>query len=200
MDAFDKLLSIANQLLGIQGCPWDKEQTLATLQPYLLEETHELLEAMDLKDSKKIEEELGDLFYTLVFIAKVGEKETLFTLDQALHSIAEKLIRRHPHIFDNVKIESSEDVIKNWEAIKKKEGRKNPVIGIPPSLPALARAQKVLDKLDRANKLQPKEISINSEEELGQALWDLVRDAHKLGLDAESALRRVSIAHENSWE
>lgn len=200
MNPFDHLLEIADKLLGPNGCPWDREQTFATLQPYLLEETHELLEALDLKDSLKIKEELGDLLYTLIFLAKVGEKEGVFTLASSIHSIAEKLIRRHPHIFDKLKIESADEVMHNWEEIKKKEGRKNPIAGIPPTLPALARAQKIIDKMKRAKKIEAKKTCLASEEELGQALWELVREANDLGLDAEGALRRVCKNYESGWQ
>jgi MazG family protein len=199
MDAFDDLLKIADRLLGPGGCPWDREQTLSTLQPYLLEETHELIEAMDLKSPKKIQEELGDLLYTLIFLSKLGEKEGMFTLASSIRSIGDKLIRRHPHIFGELKVQSADEVMQNWEEIKKQEGHKNPISGIPPSLPALARAQKVIQKMDRAKKLEKKETCIASEEELGQALWELVREGHQLGFDAERALRCASIAHEKRW-
>ena len=200
MNAFEKLLEIADKLLGPNGCPWYKDQNFSTLQPYLLEETHELLEAMDLQDGEKIKEELGDLLYTLIFIAKIGEKEGGFNLDASMEAVAEKVIRRHPHIFSELKVTSAEEVMQNWEEIKRQEGRKNPISGIPPSLPALARAQKIIEKMHRAKKLMTQESSINSEEELGQALWQLVREAQKLGLDAESALRRVCQFQENSWQ
>ena len=199
MDRFDQLLKIADQLLGPNGCPWDKRQTFSSLQPYLLEEAHELIEAIDLNISEKIKEEFGDLLYTLVFLAKVGEKEGIFTLSESIRSIGEKLIRRHPHIFGEVKVESADEVVKNWEEIKKSEGKKSPVDQIPPTLPALARAQKVVQKMTRAKKLENKETLIHSEEELGRSLWDLVRQAEQLGFDAERALRKVSMEHERSW-
>jgi len=199
MDAFDELLRIADRLLGPNGCPWDKEQTFATLQPYLLEETHELLEALDLQESGKIQEELGDCFYALVFIAKLAEQNKLFTLSDAMRTVAGKLIRRHPHIFNELKINSTEDVVRNWEAIKKKEGKKNPIEGIPPSLPSLARAQKVILKIRRFEKTPPPPTDLSSEEDLGRRLWELVREAEGAGFDAESALRRFSIAYEKNW-
>ena len=200
MDIFDELLQIANKLLGPNGCPWDRKQTLATLQPYLLEETYELLEAIDLKDAEKMKEELGDVLYTLIFIAKLGEKGGMFDLASSIRSIEEKLIRRHPHIFGELKVASSEEVMKNWEEIKRQEGRKNPVIGIPPSLPALARAQKVIQKMHLAKKLDARETSIDSEKELGLALWELVRQGEQLGFDAETALRGVSMSYETAWK
>jgi len=113
MDDFKKLLEVADQLLGPNGCPWDLEQTYFTLQPYLLEEAHELIEAIDLQDPKKISEELGDVLYTLIFIAKIGEKKKDFSLMESAREVSEKLIRRHPHIFGDKKISTTEDVLKN---------------------------------------------------------------------------------------
>ena len=196
MDEFKKLLEIAETLLGPNGCPWDKEQTFFTLQPYLLEETHELIEAIDAEDPGKIKEELGDVLYALIFIAMLGERENRFTLPDAIASVAEKLIRRHPHVFGEKKTASSEEVVRNWEEVKKKEGKKSPIEGIPLSLPALARAQKVISKTRRAHHLQKPETALKSEGELGEKLWQLVREAEAAGFDAESALRRACLSHE----
>lgn len=199
MEPFDQLLKIADKLLGENGCPWDREQTFYSLQPYLLEETHELLEAIDSQSPEGIAEELGDVFYALVFIAKLGEIQGLFTMAEALSGVGEKLIRRHPHIFGEVEIASSDDVVKNWEAIKKQEmegkGRKTILDGIPPSLPALPRCQKILHKLKRAKSgLFPKveEVDLN-EEEVGERFWRLIAEAESSGVDAESALRRFTV-------
>lgn len=199
MTEFDELLGIADTLLGPNGCPWDKEQTFDTLKPYILEETHELLEALDLSDGAKIKEELGDCFYALVFLVKLAEQNRIFTLQESLRLVAEKLIRRHPHIFSALKIESTDDVVRNWEEIKKKEGKKNPIGGIPPTLPALARAQKVIAKLRRAKKEPPAHSTLKSEEDLGDRLWVLIQEAESSGFDAESAMRRVCLKHEKAW-
>lgn len=121
MKEFTRLLEIADKLLGPNGCPWDQEQTLFSLQTYLLEESHELIEAIDSNDPQKILEELGDLFYVLIFISQLGEKEGLFKLSDSLNAVAEKMIRRHPHVFAEVKVSSSADVMKNWEEIKAQE-------------------------------------------------------------------------------
>ncbi len=197
MKEFHDLLAIADRLLAPNGCPWDREQTFFTLQPYLLEETHELLEAIDGQNGAKISEELGDVLYALIFIAKLGEKEQLFSLSDSIREVGEKLVRRHPHVFGNTKIDSTEDVSKNWDEIKKKEGKKNPIEGIPPSLPSLARAQKVIHKLRKLkNSLVEKRIS----DDFGQRLWDLIKEADSLGIDAESALRRTSLAYEAEFK
>ena len=179
MNELKKLLHVADTLMGPHGCPWDREQTFFTLQTYLLEEAHELIEAIDLQDVGKIKEELGDLLYVLVFLAKMGEKEGKFTLANAAEVVTEKLIRRHPHVFDKLKVESTEEIMRNWEEIKKKEGKKNPFDGIPPTLPALARAQKVIAKLRRVQQLPSKEgeSSSLSEGAFGEKLWDLVKQA-----------------------
>lgn len=193
MNEFNNLLQVADRLLGPEGCPWDREQTFFTLQPYLLEETHELIEAIDAQNPVKISEELGDVLYALLFIAKLGEKEQTFTLAQSIQTVAEKLIRRHPHIFGDKKISSTDDVVTNWEEVKKKEGKKSPIADIPPTLPALARAQKVIHKMRRQKSpIVEEKIS----DDIGQRLWDLVKEAESQGVDAESALRRTSLAYE----
>ena len=193
MEAFDQLLAIADRLLGPEGCPWDREQTLFTLQPYLLEESHELIEAVDAQDSAKMAEELGDVLYVLIFAAKLGEKEGAFSLSEAIRIVSEKLIRRHPHVFGNQKVSSADEVLTTWEEVKKKEGKKNPIDHIPPTLPALARAQKVIHKLRRAKSAAIEGRISNGIE---QRLWDLVAEAEAQGVDAESALRRISLAYE----
>jgi MazG family protein len=198
MSKFEDLIKVADTLLGPEGCAWDRKQTLQTLKPYVLEETHELLEAIDLMDEKKIKEELGDCFYSLVFIAKLAEMHQLFSLSDSFEIVVEKLIRRHPHIFGGVKVETTDDIVNNWEEIKKKEGKKNPIDGIPPALPALARAQKVISKLRRAKKREPLPTHLISEEDLGEKIWALVEQAESSGFDAESALRRASLKYERS--
>ncbi len=193
MEEFDRLIKIAERLLGEGGCPWDREQTLFTLQPYLLEEAHELIEAIDLNNPIKISEELGDVLYTLIFIAKLLEQSSSLSLTDALRSVSEKLIRRHPHIFENKKISSTEEILENWEEIKKGEGKKSPISDIPPTLPALARAQKVIHKLRRQKKTYIEEPLT---EGVGQKIFDAVREAENLNVDAESALRRTCLAYE----
>jgi tetrapyrrole methylase family protein / MazG family protein len=191
--SFDELLDIADRLLGPGGCPWDQKQTLLTLQAYLLEEAHELIEAIDRREAEHIAEELGDVFYALVFIGKIGEKEKLFTLADAMQQINEKLIRRHPHIFANEKIHSVDDVLNNWEKIKKTEKKRKTILdGIPGTMPMLPRCQKVIEKLRRSKSpLAPKSSSQElTETEAGRQLWELVAQAESAGIDAEGALRR----------
>jgi MazG family protein len=186
MKEFTRLIEISEKLLGPGGCSWDKEQTLYSLQPYLLEEAHELIEAIDAQNGEWMAEELGDVLYSLIFIANLASHQKKFTIEQALNLVSEKLIRRHPHVFGDVQVNSTEDIVKNWEQIKKQEKGKEKrglLDGIPPTLPTLARAQKI------AKRLKPKG-AVCSEEEIGEALWRIINQAAASDIDAESALRR----------
>ena len=197
MDPFESLLGIAEKLLGPQGCPWDRKQTFLSLQPYVLEEAHEVIEAVDADDDGKIVEELGDLLYTIVFYGKLAEKNGRFSILDIIRGIEEKLIRRHPHVFGEVKVADADEVLKNWEKIKKEEKKDSPPkpkqSELPPTLPALSRAQKILRKMQRANSpLVPKveQLASPSEKEIGDQMLALVASAESAGVDAESALRR----------
>jgi uncharacterized protein YabN with tetrapyrrole methylase and pyrophosphatase domain len=200
MREFQNILEIADLLLGPNGCSWDREQTLFSLQPYLLEEMHELIEAIDSLDGSKMAEELGDVLYALVFVAKLGEKEDKFQLADAIEGVCQKLIRRHPHVFGNVKATSSEEIINNWEEIKKLEfkERKNILDGIPLSLPSLARAQKIIQKIRRSQKKKI-ECAFQTEEELGEKFWELLEAAESKGWNAEDVLRRVAARREEAF-
>jgi uncharacterized protein YabN with tetrapyrrole methylase and pyrophosphatase domain len=196
MDQFDLLLHVAEKLIGPNGCPWDQKQTFLSLQPFVVEEAHEVIEAVDADDDQKIVEELGDLLYTIIFYGKLGEKLGRFTLEEIINTIREKLIRRHPHVFGEIKVENMEEIVKNWEAIKASEKGPNqpPSVldGIPPTLPLLIKAQKILKRIQRADaSLLAKQVpSQNPEEEMGNRLLALVLEAQQKGIDAESALRR----------
>jgi tetrapyrrole methylase family protein / MazG family protein len=195
MDRFESLLNIAEKLLGPQGCPWDRKQTFLSLQPYVLEEAHEVIEAVDADDDGKIVEELGDLLYTIVFYGKLAEQTGRFSILDIIRGIEEKLIRRHPHVFGEVKVADADEVLKNWEQIKRQEkGESKPqnqLIELPPTLPAMSRAQKIIRKMQRAGSpLVPKEEQSASEKEIGDQMLALVMRAESAGVDAESALRR----------
>src|SRR5262245_61857916 len=135
MGKFEDLLQVSDHLMGPNGCPWDKKQTFTSLQPYVIEEAHELMEAVDEDEDKKIKEELGDLLYTIIFYGKIAEKLNRFTIWDVIEGEKEKLIRRHPHVFGEGKAEDVQDVVKAWEKIKKEEnkekGRKHFLEGIP---------------------------------------------------------------------
>jgi tetrapyrrole methylase family protein / MazG family protein len=187
------LLEIADRLLGPQGCPWDRKQTLFSLQAYLLEEMHELIEAIDGKDTNEMKEEAGDLLWTLVFVCKLAEEKKYFTFQEVVDAVSEKLIRRHPHIFGDRTANNAEEVLEIWQDVKKKEKKRaSALFGIPKSLPLVARAQKTLGRIKKnAPFLVPeKESAFDSEEELGEALVDLLMKAEKSHFAAEDVLRR----------
>jgi tetrapyrrole methylase family protein/MazG family protein len=194
MELFDALVRVAEELLGPNGCPWDKKQTFQSLQPYVLEEAHEVIEAVDLGDDPKIVEELGDLLYTVLFYGKLAEKTGRFSLEQIISAIKEKLIRRHPHIFGDVKVKDVDEIIANWEKIKKQEKvEKSPLEEIPPTLPSLLKGQKLLKKLRKMgfDPLGDKQEEKLSEEDIGKRLLLLLSQANYSEIDAESALRRA---------
>lgn len=189
-------LAVVDRLLGDNGCPWDKEQTMRSARKYVLEEVSELIEAIDLEDNPHIEEELGDLFYNAIFLSRLAAKEGRATLQDAVRGITEKLIRRHPHIFGTESATTAEEVIHHWETAKRKEKetRQSVFDGIPKNLPSLSRAQKIADRLknkdlnflSKTNSLP----QFQSEEELGELLFDLAKKADALKIDPEQALRK----------
>ena len=200
MKEFDKLIEIGNALHGPNGCPWDKKQTFQSLRPHILEEVYELLDAIDDNDSKGMVEELGDILFQILFFAKLGEKSKRFVLKDIIEIVSEKLIRRHPHVFGDAKAETSEEVIHHWERVKKEEKkeRKSALEGVPKTLSGLARAQKVISKLQREKlSLPEKEHEASAEISIGDQFLDLVIQAHEEDVDAESALRTALKRYEN---
>lgn len=212
-----RLYEVMKRLRAPGGCPWDREQTLQTLKPCLLEETYELLEAMDGADLALHVEELGDVLLQVVFQCAIREEEGLFTLDDVAEALTEKLIRRHPHVFGDVTAHSSGEVLRNWEAIKQKEKGKAPdrsaIDGVPAALPALLKAQRIQSKAARVGfdwedatgateKIEeelgelkeavaagdPQKVS----EEMGDLLFSVVNYCRFVGVDAESALEGTS--------
>ena len=124
-EKFQQLVDIMARLRGPNGCPWDREQTFDTIKPYTLEETYEVLDAIDRRDWQELAEELGDFLLQAVFFAQMAAEENLFDIGHSLDAINQKLVRRHPHVFGDRKVKDAAEVIKNWEEIKKKEGKKN---------------------------------------------------------------------------
>jgi len=204
---------VVARLLGPAGCPWDREQTHLSLRPYLLEETHEVLEALDAADPQALSEELGDVLLQVLMHSEMARQAGVFDFGDVLAEVASKLIRRHPHVFGTVEVGGSAEVLRNWESIKRQEhaargsARKGLFDGIPASLPALVTAQKIGDKAARAgfnwpdlgdvwNKLAEELAELREadperrEEELGDVLFVLTRLATWLQVDAEAALRR----------
>ena len=148
MKEFKKLVKIVSILRSKKGCPWDRRQKLKDLESYLLEETYELLEALTKNDKEMIEEELGDMFLILVFIARILKERKELTLYQVLKKVNKKLISRHPHVFKNKTLSSPQEVLREWTKIKKREG-KDEIKSIPKNLPSLMRAHKLVRRAQR---------------------------------------------------
>ncbi len=205
--AFDKLVKIMDELR--EQCPWDRKQTIQSLRQMTLEETYELTEAISEENWNHIREELGDLLLHIVFYSKIASEQNKFTIQDVIEGISKKLIDRHPHIYGDVKVENEEDVKKNWEKLKLKEGKKSVLSGVPASLPSLIKAMRLQEKAKQVgfeweNKEQVWEkvkeeeaelqeaIQLNEaskmEEEFGDLLFSLVNFARFLNIDAENAL------------
>jgi len=153
--SFAELVAVMARLRGPDGCPWDREQTHATLRPYLLEEAYEALEAIDVEDDGELCKELGDVLLQVVFHAQIASEEGRFDIEEVGRAIVDKLIRRHPHVFGDIDVEGADQVLQNWEQIKKQErqteGKEQPSLleGIPKHLPALLRAQRIQSRAAR---------------------------------------------------
>ena len=202
MEEFDELKDICDVLHGPDGCPWDKKQTFQSLRPHLLEETHELLEAVDEDDTDKMVEELGDVLFEIIFYAKLGEKSGRFTIQDVIKTVSEKLIRRHPHVFGDLAVDDADEVVHHWERIKKleKKERKHALEGIPKTLGALARAQKVVSKMMHKSVPFPKVEDHDSlEEAMGDQFLDLIVQACQEKVDAESAVRKALKKFEQTY-
>ncbi|HAZ15594.1 MAG: hypothetical protein A2Y28_01875 [Chlamydiae bacterium GWC2_50_10] len=209
MKEFDEILELLKRLHGPGGCPWDQSQNFWTLQPYLLEEAHEVIDAVDEKDDLRTLSELGDLLYTILFFAKIAEKERRFGIQAILQSIKEKVVRRHPHVFGGKEI-SIEEVIKRWEELKMEEKehekRESLLDGIPKQMHSLLRAQKMLGKMRRAHPALfslEKDAKALTEQEIGKGLIEMILKADAEGVDVEGALRRALAPFEEAfrlWE
>ena len=186
------LVAVMDRLRSPGGCPWDAEQTHESLVPYLIEETHELVEAIESGDRTHMVEELGDLLLQVAFQARVGQEhpDSPFGIDDIAGGIVEKLVRRHPHVFADVEAETSQQVADNWEQIKaaEKPHRTSPLDGIPQDLPALARANKAAARLSTAGRFDLAQVAAAGND-LGSRLFALVLEARDNGQDPEAALR-----------
>lgn len=148
--AFARLCEVIAKLRSPNGCPWDRQQTLETIKPFTLEETYELLEAIDSKDDTAIVEELGDVLLQVVLDAQIGRDEERFGIEQVIDVITRKMIERHPHVFDEEKAHSAEEVLTNWDRAKQQEKQRDSIFdGLPAALPALARCARVSEKAAR---------------------------------------------------
>ena len=208
---FQDLVDIVAKLRGPEGCPWDKEQTRETLKPFLVEEFYELIDALDQRDAEGMKEELGDLLFQIVLQSQLSKEEGRFDIHDVVSGIAHKMVKRHPHVFGDKKLESSEDVMGWWEEHKKREGkiRESAIGGVPVSLPALLRAQKlqmkatkvgfdwekiedVFAKLDEEIKELKAALGNKNrreiEDEVGDILFVMVRIANFVEVNPEDAL------------
>ncbi len=205
-EVFEQLLQTSDILLGPEGCPWDREQTLVSMRESILEEACEVIEAIDEGSDADLIEELGDLLYNVIFFSKLGEKEERFTTEEVVSNIEKKLIARHPHVFGEKKLADTESVISQWETIKKNEKshRESLLDGIPKGLPALARAYKMAGKMDKAHFDATEDQKLfDCEEDLGELLWELVRQARHRKMNPEMALRKITLDKEKAfrqWE
>jgi len=198
---FVDLVAVLDRLRSPGGCPWDARQTHESLVEYLVEECYEVVEAIDAQDQVALREELGDLLLQVVFHARIASEQAGFTIDDVSDAIAEKLIRRHPHVFADATAQSAEQVEADWHARKAKEkGRTSVTEGIPAELPALLKAGKLqsrssvlqaeLPALAQQAAAQSALAGIRDESDLGQLLLAVVEECRQRGWDAEGALRR----------
>lgn len=214
LEAFKRLLDIMDDLR--KGCPWDKKQTIESLRHLTIEETYELSEAILASDYQDVKKELGDLIMHIVFYARIADERGLFDISDVINSICDKLIIRHPHIYGDVKVESAEEVLENWEKIKiKKEGNRSVLGGVPAGLPPLLKAYRMTDKasgvgfdwpnkeecwakvLEEMNELQ-EEVKNDGpierkDEEFGDLLFALVNYSRFIKVNADTALEHANI-------
>jgi len=212
-EAYVRLVEIMRRLLAPEGCPWDREQTPATLRRYVLEEACEVIDAIDGGDWASLREELGDLLLQVVFLGELMRAEGRFGPDDVVAAITDKLVRRHPHVFGDLEVSGAGEVLKNWERIKAGEKKDRALLdSVPRSLPALMRAQRIGEKVERVGFDWPDARGSRAkvveemgeldramgggdkaqvEEELGDVLFALVNLARHVDIDAEGALRRT---------
>jgi len=212
---FDRAMDIMRRLRGPGGCPWDAEQTHDSLKRYLIEECYEVVEAIDMGDDGHLQEELGDLLLQPLFHAAIAEERGAFTIDDILGTLSDKLERRHPHVFGDQEIKTSDEQVANWEKIKKEEKgseRKSALAGIPPHLPSLMKAQKITEKaarvgfdwehtdqvfakvIEELHELEETMVDRDQERmeaELGDLLFAIVNLGRFLAVNPEEALRKT---------
>jgi MazG family protein len=211
LSAFQRLLDIMDELR--EKCPWDKKQTIESLRNLTIEETYELADAISEKDMKEIRKELGDLMLHIVFYAKIGSESGAFDITWVINGICEKLIFRHPHVFGDTTVQDDKEVKTNWENLKIQEGNKTVLGGVPTSLPALIKANRIQDKVRSvgfdwdersevwgkvAEEIEELKVEIDKmdkdkmEAEFGDLLFSIVNAARLYDIDPESALERTN--------
>ena len=212
LKAFERILTIMDELR--EQCPWDKKQTLESLRNLTIEETYELADAIIVGDLNDIKEEIGDIMLHMVFYAKIADEKKAFDIADALHSVCDKLIKRHPHIYGDVQVNDEEDVKKNWEQLKLAEGKKSVLSGVPKSLPAMVKAYRMQEKTSKVGfewehaeqvwekveeemqefkeTIDQQEDQTKREEEFGDVLFSLINYARFQNIDPETALERIN--------
>ena len=219
LSAFNSLLDIMDELR--EKCPWDKKQTLESLRHLTIEETYELGDAILNNNLEEVKNELGDLLLHIVFYAKIGSETKAFDIGDVAKGIAEKLIHRHPHIYGDVTVTDEEDVKKNWEKLKLKEGRNSVLEGVPKSLPAMIKASRIQDKVAGVGfdweapeqvweKVQEELSELNTEvkngntqnmeSEFGDVLFSMINYARFIGVNPENALERTNKKFSNRFQ
>lgn len=212
LQAFERLTTIISELR--QKCPWDRKQTIESLRYLTIEETYELSDAILDGDMEEVKGELGDLIMHVVFYAQIGYEKGEFTITDVLNSVCDKLVRRHPHIYGDVQVDNDEDVKRNWEQIKLAEGKKSVLEGVPKSLPALVKANRIQEKArgigfdwdhrdqvwDKLNEelgelqeeIEQERSKEDIEAEFGDVLFSMINYARFIGVNPEDALERTN--------
>ncbi|MBT3544967.1 MAG: nucleoside triphosphate pyrophosphohydrolase [Saprospiraceae bacterium] len=218
LDAFKRLLIIMDELR--EQCPWDRKQTMESLRNLTIEETYELADAILDNDMQEIKEEIGDVMLHMVFYSKIASETGDFDIADSLNAVCEKLINRHPHIYDDVHVEDEEEVKRNWEQLKLKEGKKSVLSGVPKSLPAMVKAYRMQDKTaqvgfewENAEQVWKKVeeemqefkevVDVDPEkmeDEFGDIMFSLINYARFKGIDPETALEKVNRKFKNRFE
>ena len=221
LDAFGRLLKIMDELR--EQCPWDRKQTLESLRNLTIEETYELADAILDGDLKGIQEEIGDIMLHMVFYAKIGDEKNEFDIADALNAVCDKLIARHPHIYSDWVVKDEEEVKRNWEKLKLKEGKKSVLGGVPTSLPAIVKAYRMQEKTAKIGfewenteqvweKVEEELAELKEaveladsmpdkkEEEFGDVLFSLINYARFIGVDPETALEKTNRKFKSRFE
>ena len=215
--AYQKLIKVMERLRSDRGCPWDREQTRETLKPFLIEETYEVIEAIDKKDPENLKEELGDLLFQVVFHAQIAKERGEFDIEEVLNALTDKMVRRHPHVFGKDRAGTAQQVLARWEKLKNQEEknrkRKSVLDGVPKHLPSLLRANQLQGRAARVGfdwpnvrpvwkkireELRELQESIRQDDpesieaEFGDLLFSLVNLSRYLKIDSEGALRKAN--------
>jgi len=220
LDAFKRLLIIMDELR--EQCPWDRKQTLESLRNLTIEETYELADAILDQDLDEVKEEIGDIMLHMVFYAKIADEKGAFDIADALQTVCDKLVKRHPHIYGDLEVADEEEVKKNWEQLKLQEGKKSVLSGVPRSLPAMVKAYRMQEKTSKVGfewetpeqvwdkveeemqefreTLQETENQEKREEEFGDILFSLINYARFQNIDPETALERINRKFKKRFE